>query len=44
MDSLNKNFLHTRGYFILKKLLRFSYKFPSRQVNGLMIDIPGNSL
>lgn len=40
---LNEISLHTRGYFILKKLLRFSYKFASIHVNGLIIEIPGNS-
>jgi len=34
---------HTRGYFILKNDVKFSYKFASIQVNGLIIDIPGNS-
>lgn len=45
--SINKDkmkILHTRGYFILKNDLMFSYRLESTQVNGLIIEIPGNSL
>jgi hypothetical protein len=37
-------YIHTRGYFILKNVFKFSYKFESIHVNGLIIEIPGNSL
>jgi hypothetical protein len=35
---------HTRGYCRLKNVFKFSYKFVSIPVNGLIIETPGNSL